>query len=190
MAKNDKKEQRRQWPSGVLTEEVIKKDVQTRLLPGAIGFTVAAVLFGVGLVPAMTTTSQVTAQIAVAIIGLAYCGWMAYRSWSVVLSRYTFEIRQDTVVGKRIVADTDKKDARQSDLTTRTPFWSWRSTATIRSMRSRSTITIFPCSWSTISRREKACTWSLTKKPKSFCGYIAVSIGHCRRRKNFQKVIP
>jgi len=122
MAKNDKKEQRRQWPSGVLTEEVIKKDVQTRLLPGAIGFTVAAVLFGVGLVPAMTTTSQVTAQIAVAIIGLAYCGWMAYRSWSVVLSRYTFEIRQDTVVGKRIVADTDKKDARQSDLTTRTPI--------------------------------------------------------------------
>ena len=40
MAKNDKKEQRRQWPTGVLTEEVIKKDVQTRLLPGAIGFAV------------------------------------------------------------------------------------------------------------------------------------------------------
>ena len=122
MARNDKKEERRQWPTGVLTDEVIKKDVQTRLLPGAIGFTVAAVLFAVGLVPSMMATSQVNIQIVALLLGLGYCGFMAYRSWTVVLSQLTFEIRQDTVVGKRIVADTDKKNARESDLSTRIPI--------------------------------------------------------------------
>ena len=51
----EKKDLRRQWPSGVLTEAVIKKDVQTDQIPGAIAFTVAAVLFCVVVIPILMT---------------------------------------------------------------------------------------------------------------------------------------
>lgn len=117
-----KKEDRRQWPTGVLTKEVIKKDVQTRLVPGAIGFTVAAVLFGAGMMFAMMRSSQVTVQMVVAMLGFGYCAFMAYRNWSVVLSHPAYEIRKDKVISKRIESDINKKDARQSDLSTRIPI--------------------------------------------------------------------
>jgi len=122
MARNDKKEQRRAWPTGELTMDVIKKDVQTRLLPGAIGFTVATVLFCVGLVPMLTETTDITLKVAAVMVGLAYCAVMAYRKWTTVLIKREYRIEEDKVLAKRIEADILKEDARQSDMTTRIPI--------------------------------------------------------------------
>lgn len=120
--KENKKDLRRQWPTGILTEAVIKQDVRSRHVPAAIGFTVAAVLFGVGSVPAFMTSSQVELRTVLGLAGLVYCAYMAYRKWSAVLTRQEYEIREDVVTGKRIEADIHKENARQSDLTTRIPI--------------------------------------------------------------------
>ena len=120
--KENKKDLRRQWPSGELTEAVIKKDVQTRLLPGAIAFTVVAVLLCVVLVPVLMKESNVSLKLAALILGAAFSIWKAYRDWSALLAKREYKIVEDKILGKRIESDTDKKDARVSDLSTRIPI--------------------------------------------------------------------
>ena len=122
MASKNKKDQRRAWPTGELTEAVIKKDVQAQLLPGAIGFTVVAVLLCVVLVPMLMQENTVSLKMAALMFGAAFAVWKAYRDWSGLLAKREFKIVEDKVVGKRIEADIHKKDARQSDLSTRIPI--------------------------------------------------------------------
>ena len=118
----EKKDLRRQWPSGVLTEDVIKKDVQTDQIPGAIAFTVAAALFCVVVIPTLMTANTIDLRTGALLAGLLFCAVMAYRRWTNILTKKEFRIEEDRILGKRIEADIHKKDARQSDLTTRIPY--------------------------------------------------------------------
>ena len=120
--KENKQDLRRQWPSGQLTEAVIKKDVQSHMLPSAIAFTVVGALLCVVLVPLLMKQTQVDLTVAALMIGAAFSIWKAYRDWSQVLTKREFEIREDKVISKRIESDIHKKDARQSDLSTRIPI--------------------------------------------------------------------
>ena len=119
--KENKKDVRRQWPAGVLTEDVIKKDVRSGLLPSALIFTVAAVLFCVVVVFSLQAAVTITLKDAALIAGAAFCAVMAYRKWSELLNRQEYRIEEDRIISKRIDADINKKDARQSDLSTRIP---------------------------------------------------------------------
>lgn len=130
--KTKKKEERRAWPTGELTVDVIKKDLQTRLLPSAIGFTVVTVLFAVGLVPLLMTATEISWKLAALLAGLAYSAVMAYRKWSTVLTKREYRIEADVVIGKRIETDTQKQDARQSDLSTRIPILEFQKHGTYK----------------------------------------------------------
>ena len=118
----EKKDLRRQWPTGELTEAVIKKAVQTDLIPSAIVYTVAAVLFCVVVIPVFMTATTLDLRSGALLVGMAFCAVMAYQRWSNILTRREFRIEEDRILSKRIEADIQKKDARQSDLSTRVPI--------------------------------------------------------------------
>lgn len=129
---NNKKETRRQWPSGVLTEEVIRKDTQSGNLLSAIVFTVGIGVVVFALWRLMAETTDITLQLAALMICGAILVWQAYKGWRSVLVKTRFDIREDRLVSKRVETDTRKADARQSDMSTRVPVFEFENHGTYR----------------------------------------------------------
>jgi len=122
MATN-KNELRRQWPSGELTEEVIRKDTQGGTLVSAIVFTLALVAICFVLAPLVTENTTVDLRMAALLVCGVILLWQACKSWKAVLVKTQFDIREDRLVSKRVETDARNDEARKSEMSTRTPIF-------------------------------------------------------------------
>lgn len=123
---NNKKEIRRQWPSGVLTEEVIRKDTQDGTLVSAIVFTLAVVAICFVLAPMVTEKSTIDLRMAALLVCGVILLWQAYKGWRAVLVKTQFDIREDRLISKRVETDTRSDEARKSDMSTRIPIFEFQ----------------------------------------------------------------
>ncbi len=122
MAKERKHDSRLDWPSGILTEEQIKKDARVGDYTGAIIYSVAFILICVGMVPWLKVATTVTLRL----VGLLACavilGMRAYKNWVKALTKVEFHIVEDTVKDTEVRSNATRIGARLSDAATRTPM--------------------------------------------------------------------
>ena len=115
------KNSRPEWPSGVLTNEVITKDMKRSALPLAILYSVAAVVLGITSWPTISVATDITLKVAALLIGIGILIFFAYRQWQRALSKLDYRIVEDRIVSKQIQTIYEDRDAELTDMATRVP---------------------------------------------------------------------
>lgn len=112
----------RQWPDGVLREEIIKKDIKRGTLPGAIALTVATLVLGITAWPVLMATTDMDLRAVALLVGTCILAVLAYRQWCGVLTKVQYRIEEDRIVGKQVQTIYEDKDAELTGMATRVPM--------------------------------------------------------------------
>lgn len=119
--KETKREDRRQWPTGVLTAAVVTKDVKRDCLPRAILYTVAAIILGAVTAPVLMASTDMDLRNIALLAGTGILAALALREWLRVNTTVEYRIEQDRIVGKQMQITYEDKDAELTGLATRVP---------------------------------------------------------------------
>lgn len=120
MAQNRRMD-RRAWPTGVLTEAVIMKDVKRGGLPQALLYSVAAVVLGAAAWPVLTTSSDMDLKTIALLVGTGILVVLAVREWMGVTAKVEYRIEEDRIVSKEMQITYEDKDAELTNMATRVP---------------------------------------------------------------------
>ena len=110
-----------QWPSGVLTDDVIVKDVKRGALPLAILYSVSAVVLGLTSWKTISVATDINLKVAALLIGIGILVFFAYRQWRKATAKLSYRIEEDTILRKEIQKIYEDKDAERIDMPTRIP---------------------------------------------------------------------
>lgn len=118
--KQNKKDDR-QWPAGVLSEEIIKKDIKRGTLPGAIALSVATVVLGITAWPVLMASTDMDLRAIALLVGTGILAVLAYRQWHGVLTKVGYRMEEDRILSKQIQIIYEDKDAEATGMATRVP---------------------------------------------------------------------
>ena len=113
--------ERQTWSTGVLSQEVIEKDIRRGSLPGAIVLTIAAVALGLTAWPLLMATTDMDLKVIALLVGSGVLSLLAYRQWWGVLTKPDYRIEEDRIVGKQMQIIYEDKDAEVTGMATRIP---------------------------------------------------------------------
>ena len=113
------KNSRPEWPSGVLTDAVITKDVKRSALPLAIVYSVAAVVLGITSWPTISVATDITLKVAALLIGIGILIFFAYQQWQKALTPLKYRIEEDRIVSKQMQTIYENRDAELTGMATR-----------------------------------------------------------------------
>ena len=119
--KEKKQKQPPQWPTGVLTQQGIRKDVRKGGWLSAIVLTVGTAVLCAMAWPMIAQSSDVELKIVAVAAGAVILLVLAGRQWKAQLQTEYYRIEEDRVVGKEMLITYDDKDAERLNLPTRTP---------------------------------------------------------------------
>lgn len=120
--KQNKKDDRQQWPTGVLSEEIIKKDIKRGTLPGAIALTVATLVLGITAWPVLMASTDMDLRAIALLVGTVILAVLAYRQWHGALTKVGYRMEEDRIVGKQVQTIYEDKDAEATGMATRVPM--------------------------------------------------------------------
>lgn len=121
MAKKRTIDPRREWPTGVLTEEVIRKDARIGNFTAPIVFTVAFVVLCCGMIPWLKVATTITLRIAAMIVCGVFLAVYAYKGWKKAVTKVELRIEEDTLKEAKVRTEGNRIGARLSDAANRTP---------------------------------------------------------------------
>lgn len=110
-----------QWPSGVLNEEVVAKDMKRGTLPKAIALSVAAIGLGIAAWPALMASTDMNLRTIALLVGTGILVVLAYRQWCGVLTKPDYRVEEDRIVGKQMQTVYEDRDAEATGMATRVP---------------------------------------------------------------------
>ena len=114
--------QEKQWPSGVLNQEVIAKDLKRGTLPKAIALSVAAVGLGAAAWPMLMASTDMDLKTIALLAGPAILAVLAYRQWCGVLTKPNYRIEEDRILSKQMQTIYEDRDAEITGMATRVPM--------------------------------------------------------------------
>lgn len=117
-----KTEQQRQWPSGVLNEATIAKDLKRGTLPKAIALSVAAVGLALVAWPALMAATDFDLKTIAFLVGTGILVMLAYRQWSGALTKLDYRIEEDRILSKQMQIIYEDRDAELTRMETRVPM--------------------------------------------------------------------
>ena len=120
--KQNNKEDRQQWPTGTLSEAIIKKDIKRGTLPGAIALTVATVVLGLTAWPVLMASTDMDLRAIALLVGTGILAVLAYRQWCGVLTKVQYRIEEDRILSKQMQTVYEDKDAELTGMATRGPM--------------------------------------------------------------------
>lgn len=112
----------KQWPSGVLNQEVIAKDMKRGTLPKAIALSVAAVGLGFALWPMLMASTDINVKTIAFLVGTGILVVLAYRQWCGVLTKLDYRVEEDRIISKQMQTIYEDRDAEATGMATRVPM--------------------------------------------------------------------
>lgn len=113
--------ERPQWPSGILTNEIIKRDVKKNALPRAIALSVGAVVLAFVAWPVLMASSDFDLKTVALLAGFGILGVMATKAWMDATAKLEYRIEEDRIVSKEMQSIYEDKDAELTGMATRVP---------------------------------------------------------------------
>lgn len=108
-----------EWPTGVLTNEVITKDIKHGALPLAVLYSVAAIVLGFTSWSTISVATDIDLKVAALLIGIGILIFFAYRQWQRTLTKLDYRIEEDKILSKQMQTIYEDKDAELTGMVTR-----------------------------------------------------------------------
>ena len=116
-----KKSKDKIWPSGVLTDGIIEKDIRNSSFVKALALTVGAILLAVMAWPSLMATSDMDLKTISLLAGVAILAIMAGKSWMAATAKLEYRIEEDKITSKEMKEIYEDKDAELTGMSTRVP---------------------------------------------------------------------